>query len=37
MVFDTACSLALDPKPEDLARINRCPPFVSGTQWPMPN
>ncbi len=36
MVFDDACRLALDPKPEDLARINSCPPFVSDMQWPMP-
>jgi para-nitrobenzyl esterase len=36
MVFDNACRLALDPKPDDLARINRCPPFVSDMQWPMP-
>jgi hypothetical protein len=35
MVFDNACRLALDPKPDDLARINRCPPFVSDMQWPM--
>jgi para-nitrobenzyl esterase len=36
MVFDNACRLARDPKPKDLARINRCPPFVSDMQWPMP-
>ena len=36
MVFDDACRLALDPKPEDRVRINSCPPFVSDMQWPMP-
>lgn len=35
MIFDTDCRIELDPKPEDLARINSCPQFVSDMQWPM--
>jgi len=35
MIFDNDCRLEHDPKPEDLARINACPQFVSDMQWPL--
>lgn len=36
MIFDDDCRVENDPKPEDLARINECPRFVSDAQWPEP-
>ena len=36
MVFDDNCRIERDFKPEDLKAINKCPPFVSDRQWPMP-
>ena len=36
MVFDNDTRVENNPKPEDLARINACPRFVSDAQWPEP-
>ena len=36
MIFDNDCRLEHNPKAEDLECINRCPPFISDMQWPMP-
>jgi para-nitrobenzyl esterase len=36
MIFDNDCRAENDPKPEDLARINACPRFISDAQWPEP-
>ena len=33
MIFDNECGPVHDPKPEDRARINRCPQFISDQQW----
>ena len=36
MIFDDECRAENNPKPDDLARINACPPFISDAQWPEP-
>jgi len=37
MIFDNDCRVENDPKPEDLARINACPRFISDAQWAEPD
>jgi len=36
MIFDNDTRIENNPKPEDLARINACPRFISDAQWPEP-
>lgn len=36
MIFDDDTRVENNPKPEDLARINACPRFISDAQWPEP-
>jgi para-nitrobenzyl esterase len=37
MIFDNQAVVENDPKPEDRAGINKCPPFVSDMQWSAPD
>jgi len=36
MTFDNDTRVAYNPRPEELARINACPRFVSDAQWAEP-
>ncbi|MBG03658.1 MAG: hypothetical protein CMM59_06225 [Rhodospirillaceae bacterium] len=36
MIFAPPSHVLNNPKPEDLARINACPRFISDAQWPEP-